>query len=120
MTLGDHTAPITALDFTEPYGMLVTAGQDDVVKVWDLCDGDQIGTLRGHQGEWPSAHGMGRPSSSGTNQITYPVSSTPTLSLSLQAPSKRFKSKTHSASPVGPTERSDSGTCAKSRITKRN
>ncbi|GHJ89793.1 hypothetical protein NliqN6_6195 [Naganishia liquefaciens] len=50
MTLADHTAPITALDFTEPYGTLVTAGQDDVVKVWDLCDGEEIGKLRGHTG----------------------------------------------------------------------
>jgi division protein 1 len=35
----------------EPYGMLVTAGQDDVVKVWDLCDGEVTGQLRGHIGE---------------------------------------------------------------------
>ncbi|ORY34344.1 putative peripheral protein of the cytosolic face of the mitochondrial outer membrane [Naematelia encephala] len=50
MTLTGHSAPITALDYTEPYGMLVTAGQDDVVKVWDLCDGEEIGQLRGHTG----------------------------------------------------------------------
>ncbi|KAK8845421.1 mitochondrial division protein 1 [Kwoniella newhampshirensis] len=50
MTLHGHTAPITGLDFSEPYGMLVTAGQDDVVKVWDLCDGEEIGELRGHSG----------------------------------------------------------------------
>ncbi|ODN75955.1 mitochondrial division protein 1 [Cryptococcus amylolentus CBS 6039] len=50
MTLAGHTAPITALDFDEPYGMLVTSGQDDVVKVWDLCDGEEIGQLRGHKG----------------------------------------------------------------------
>lgn len=49
-TLTGHTAPITALDFNEPYGMLVTAGQDDIVKVWDLCDGETIGELRGHKG----------------------------------------------------------------------
>lgn len=30
--------------------MLVTAGADDVVRVWDLCDGDEIGQLRGHEG----------------------------------------------------------------------
>lgn len=45
-----HTAPINSLDFDEPYGMLVTAGQDDIVKVWDLCDGEEIGQLRGHKG----------------------------------------------------------------------
>ena len=46
-----HTGPLTALDMNEPYGMLVTAGQDDTVKVWDLCDGEQLGQLRGHKGE---------------------------------------------------------------------
>ncbi|WVR03464.1 mitochondrial division protein 1 [Kwoniella sp. DSM 27419] len=50
MTLEGHAGPITALDFSEPYGMLVTAGQDDVVKVWDLCVGEEIGILRGHSG----------------------------------------------------------------------
>lgn len=45
-----HTAPITALDFDQPYGVLVTAGQDEVVKVWDLCDGEKLGELRGHKG----------------------------------------------------------------------
>ncbi|WRT63656.1 mitochondrial division protein 1 [Kwoniella shivajii] len=50
MTLNGHAAPITALDFNEPYGMLVTAGQDDIVKVWDLCDGEEMGQLRGHTG----------------------------------------------------------------------
>ncbi len=49
-TLGEHAGPISALDFTEPYGTLVTAGQDDIVRVWDLCDGQQVGTLRGHTG----------------------------------------------------------------------
>jgi len=49
-TMYGHTAPLTALDFNEPYGMLVTAGQDDLVKVWDLCDGEQMGQLRGHNG----------------------------------------------------------------------
>lgn len=50
-TLAEHSAPITALDFTEPYGTLVTAGQDDIVRVWDLCDGQEIGRLRGHTGQ---------------------------------------------------------------------
>ena len=30
--------------------MLVTAGQDEIVKVWDLCDGEEMGQLRGHVG----------------------------------------------------------------------
>ncbi|KAL1412014.1 Mitochondrial fission protein [Vanrija albida] len=50
MTINAHAGGITALDFDEPYGMLVTAGNDDVVKVWDLCDGEEIGQLRGHKG----------------------------------------------------------------------
>lgn len=50
LTLEGHTAPITALDYDEPYGTLVTAGQDDLVKVWDLCDGEVLGELRGHKG----------------------------------------------------------------------
>lgn len=50
-TLSAHAGPLTALDMNEPYGMLVTAGQDDTVKVWDLCDGEQLGQLRGHKGE---------------------------------------------------------------------
>lgn len=49
-TMEGHLGPITGLDFDEPYGLLVTAGQDDIVKVWDLCDGEQIGELRGHKG----------------------------------------------------------------------
>ena len=52
-TLNAHAAPLTALDMSEPYGMLVTAGQDDTVKVWDLCDGEQLGQLRGHKGSSP-------------------------------------------------------------------
>lgn len=50
LTLEGHSAPLTALDYDEPYGTLVTAGQDDVVKVWDLCDGEVLGELRGHKG----------------------------------------------------------------------
>jgi len=50
-TLSAHAGPLTALDMNEPYGMLVTAGQDDTVKVWDLCDGEQLGQLRGHKGK---------------------------------------------------------------------
>ncbi|RXK39116.1 mitochondrial division protein 1 [Tremella mesenterica] len=50
MTLEGHSGPITCLDFSEPYGTLVIAGQDDTVKVWDLCDGEEIGRLRGHRG----------------------------------------------------------------------
>ncbi|KAG9008007.1 Mitochondrial fission protein [Tulasnella sp. JGI-2019a] len=50
MTLAGHTAPITALDFSEPYGVLVSASQDDSTRLWDLCTGDEIGRLRGHKG----------------------------------------------------------------------
>ncbi|KAJ7480123.1 WD40-repeat-containing domain protein [Mycena galericulata] len=51
MTLDGHTTPITALDFSEPYGTLVSASQDDSQpRVWDLFSGTEIGRLRGHSG----------------------------------------------------------------------
>ncbi|KAL7416803.1 WD40-repeat-containing domain protein [Mrakia frigida] len=50
MTLSNHTGSITALDFSEPYGTLVTAATDDTVRVWDLCSGEETGRLRGHTG----------------------------------------------------------------------
>ncbi|EIW86359.1 WD40 repeat-like protein [Coniophora puteana RWD-64-598 SS2] len=50
MTLESHTTPITALDFSEPYGTLVTAAQEDTQpRVWDLMSGEEIGRLRGHR-----------------------------------------------------------------------
>ena len=50
-TLQGHTTPITALDFSEPYGTLVTASQEDAQpRVWDLLTGEEIGRLRGHIG----------------------------------------------------------------------
>jgi division protein 1 len=50
MTLEAHSAPITALDFSEPYGMLVTASQDESTRLWDLRSGEALGFLRGHSG----------------------------------------------------------------------
>ncbi|KAJ7198926.1 WD40-repeat-containing domain protein [Mycena rebaudengoi] len=51
MTLEGHTTPITALDFSEPYGTLVSASQEDAQpRVWDLFSGTEIGRLRGHSG----------------------------------------------------------------------
>lgn len=51
MTLDSHTTPITALDFSEPYGTLVSASQEDAQpRVWDLLSGSEIGRLRGHRG----------------------------------------------------------------------
>lgn len=50
-TLDSHTTPITALDFSEPYGTLVSASQEDAQpRVWDLFSGSEIGRLRGHRG----------------------------------------------------------------------
>lgn len=50
-TLDSHTTPITALDFSEPYGTLVSASQEDAQpRVWDLLSGSEIGRLRGHRG----------------------------------------------------------------------
>lgn len=50
MTLSGHTAPLTSLDFSEPYGTLVSCAMDDTVRVWDLTRGDQVGRLHGHSG----------------------------------------------------------------------
>lgn len=50
-TLDGHSTPITALDFSEPYGTLVSASRDDSQpRVWDLFSGTEIGRLRGHTG----------------------------------------------------------------------
>jgi division protein 1 len=50
-TLESHTTPISTLDFSEPYGTLVSASQQDAQpRVWDLLTGDEIGRLRGHVG----------------------------------------------------------------------
>ena len=39
------------MDFSEPYGTLVTASQEDAhPRVWDLLSGEEIGRLRGHAG----------------------------------------------------------------------
>jgi mitochondrial division protein 1 len=49
-TLEGHNTPITALDFSEPYGTLVSASLDDPQpRVWDLLTGEEIGRLRGHR-----------------------------------------------------------------------
>jgi division protein 1 len=50
MTLASHSGPITALDFSEPYGLLVTASQDESTRLWDLTSGEEIAFLRGHTG----------------------------------------------------------------------
>ncbi|KAI0318002.1 WD40-repeat-containing domain protein [Amylostereum chailletii] len=51
MTLEAGMSPITALDFSEPYGTLVTAIQDEPQpRVWDMLTGEEIGRLRGHTG----------------------------------------------------------------------
>jgi WD40 repeat protein len=99
--LADHGAPITALDFTEPYGTLVTAGQDDVVKVWDLCDGEEVGKLRGHKGR-----------SNG-------YAETPRVDERLsQARSKRYRWKTTFASVGDQTVPYTCGICEWSKTTR--
>jgi mitochondrial division protein 1 len=48
-TLESHRAAITALDFSEPYGTLVSASQEETQpRVWDLFSATEIGRLRGH------------------------------------------------------------------------
>ncbi|KAG8817979.1 Mitochondrial fission protein [Serendipita sp. 399] len=50
MTLTSHSGPINALDFSEPYGLLVTASQDESTRLWDLSSGEELAFLRGHTG----------------------------------------------------------------------
>ncbi|KAH7916494.1 WD40-repeat-containing domain protein [Hygrophoropsis aurantiaca] len=51
MTLEGHSSPITSIDFSEPYGTLVSASQEDSQpRAWDLMSGNEIGRLRGHTG----------------------------------------------------------------------
>jgi division protein 1 len=48
MTIAE-VAPVVALDFSEPYGTLVSASSDEASpRVWDLLSGEQLGQLRGH------------------------------------------------------------------------
>lgn len=49
MTLANHNGSITGLDFSEPYGTLVSSSTDETVRVWDLSSGMEVGKLRGHK-----------------------------------------------------------------------
>ena len=48
MSMPLEAGPVTALDFSEPYGTLISAALDDAVRVWDLSTGEDVGRLRGH------------------------------------------------------------------------
>ena len=55
LTFSSHRTPISALDFSEPYGTLVSASsgsgeEDSTPIVWDLLTASEIGHLRGHRG----------------------------------------------------------------------
>ena len=52
LTIRAHSNPITALDFSEPYGLLASASSaaDENVRLWDLSTGEQHGELIGHEG----------------------------------------------------------------------
>lgn len=50
MSLKEHLQPITALDFSSPYGHLVSASTDETLKLWDLASGEVIRNLSGHRG----------------------------------------------------------------------
>ncbi|KIW63682.1 hypothetical protein PV04_08665 [Phialophora macrospora] len=47
-TLPAHNDSISALDFDQPFGTMVTAALDDTVRVWDLNLGRCMGFLEGH------------------------------------------------------------------------
>ncbi|GAA5899824.1 hypothetical protein JCM8208_004574 [Rhodotorula glutinis] len=50
MTLTGHLSPILSLDFSEPYGTLVSSSSDGSVRLWDLTTGAESGFLAGHRG----------------------------------------------------------------------
>ncbi|GAA5935002.1 hypothetical protein JCM3775_004673 [Rhodotorula graminis] len=50
MTLNGHLSPILSLDFSEPYGTLVSSSSDGSVRLWDLTTGAESGFLAGHRG----------------------------------------------------------------------
>ncbi|KIY45253.1 WD40 repeat-like protein [Fistulina hepatica ATCC 64428] len=51
MSFDGHSSPVTALDFSEPYGTLVSASKNEPDPiVCDLFSGSEMGRLRGHSG----------------------------------------------------------------------
>ncbi|MCL4821608.1 MAG: protein kinase [Vicinamibacteria bacterium] len=48
--LGRHGGPVAALAFTLEGQKLLSAGWDQVVRVWDVADGRPLATLQGHDG----------------------------------------------------------------------
>ena len=53
--LGGHAAPVTCVRFSPDGGRLLSAGDDNVVHIWDVAAGKLIKTLRGHGGRVQSA-----------------------------------------------------------------
>jgi WD40 repeat protein len=53
--LAGHTAPVNCVRFSPDGGRLLSAGDDNVVHIWDVAAGKLIKTLRGHGGRIPSA-----------------------------------------------------------------
>jgi mitochondrial division protein 1 len=47
-TLPAHNDAVTAIDFDQPFGTMITAALDDTVRVWDLNLGRCMGFLEGH------------------------------------------------------------------------
>lgn len=47
-TIPAHNDAVTAIDFDQPFGTMVTAALDDTVRVWDLNLGRCMGFLEGH------------------------------------------------------------------------
>ncbi|KAL5534843.1 hypothetical protein ACEPAG_1308 [Sanghuangporus baumii] len=54
LPVSSQNAPIAALDFSEPYGTLVSAASesddDPSPRVWDMLEIEEIGRLQGHRG----------------------------------------------------------------------
>ena len=53
--LAGHTAPVACVRFSPDGGRLLSAGDDDLVQIWDVAAGKLIKTLRGHGGRVRSA-----------------------------------------------------------------
>ena len=49
-TLGDHDAAVSSASYSRDGRLIATAGNDNVIKIWDAPSGKLIKTLRGHGG----------------------------------------------------------------------
>jgi WD40 repeat protein len=58
---GGHQAVITFVTFTHDGKYLVSAGDDKVVRIWDIGTGKTVRTIRGQMGDWDEGKSMPQP-----------------------------------------------------------